>query len=239
MERYWEIDFLRGTAVIMMVIFHFLFDLALFTSLQVQIYAGFWFWFARITASIFLVLVGISLTISHNRMQEEKKIVFPKFLKRGAKIFCYGLLITIITWIFFPQEFIVFGVLHFIGISIIIAFPFIKWKKRNLALAAILVFSGIFLQGFSFDFSGLLWLGFMPKGFTTFDYFPLLPWFGAILMGIFAGNTLYPKAKRKFRIKELGKKFFAKQLCWLGRHSLAIYFLHQPILIAIIFALKG
>ncbi|MDD5162634.1 MAG: heparan-alpha-glucosaminide N-acetyltransferase [Candidatus ainarchaeum sp.] len=238
MERFWEIDFLRGIAIIMMILFHLLFDIAFFTSIKVPVDSGFWFWFARATAAIFILLVGISLTISHQRTIESGGKAGKKFFKRGTKIFCYGLLITIITWIFFPGEFIIFGILHFIGISIIISQLFFNWKWKNLLLGMALFLSGLFLQNFSFNFPWLLWLGFKPEQFATFDYFPLLPWFGLVLIGLFAGNLLYPKAKRAFRIPELGKKLFARELCWLGKHSLAIYLLHQPILVAIMLILK-
>ncbi|HLD58065.1 MAG TPA: heparan-alpha-glucosaminide N-acetyltransferase [archaeon] len=232
--RFWEIDFLRGIAVIMMVVFHFLFNLSFFTGFAVVVSAGFWFWFARITASIFVFLAGTALSISNARALPEKENTGKKFFLRGARIFCYGLAITAITWIFFPEEFIVFGVLHFMGVSIIIAQPFLKWKLKNLFLGAIVIIAGIFLQSLAFGFSWLLWLGFLPQNFASFDYFPLLPWFGIILFGIFAGKHLYPLGKRGFSIRELGNKIFAKQLCWIGRHSLIIYFLHQPILIAVI-----
>jgi uncharacterized membrane protein len=238
MERFWEIDFLRGIAIIMMILFHLLFDLAFFTSIKVPVNSGLWFWFARATAAIFILLAGISLIISYQRTIEAGETQAGKFFKRGIKIFCYGLLITIITWIFFPTEFIVFGILHFIGISIIISQLFFNWKLKNLLLGIILLFSGITLQNFSFNFPWLLWLGFTPEQFATFDYFPLLPWFGLILIGLFAGNLLYPKAKRAFRIPEIGKKIFARQFCWLGQNSLAVYLLHQPVLVVIILALK-
>lgn len=153
-QRFWEIDFFRGIAIIMMVIFHFLFDIVFFAGFAIVLSAGFWFWFARITGGIFVFLAGIALSISNARALQEKQNARKKFFSRGLKIFFYGLIITAITWFFFPREFIVFGVLHFLGVSIILAQPFLKWKARNLFLGAIAIIAGIFLQSVSFNFPG-------------------------------------------------------------------------------------
>jgi uncharacterized membrane protein len=77
-------------------------------------------------------------------------------------------------------------------------------------------------------------LGFKPSQFYTVDYFPILPWFGVVLIGIFIGNTLYPFNKRRFKIKDISQLKFVKFFCFLGRKSLIIYFLHQPILLLLI-----
>lgn len=242
MQRFWEIDFVRGIAIIMMVGFHLLFDLDYFSVASVPLQAGFWFWFARATASIFIFLVGVSLAISCSRSRAsglDKKERIKKFTLRGAKIFALGLAISAITWLIFPKEFIIFGILHFIGLSIILSQPFLEWKWKALVLGALAIIAGIALQSLRFGSGWLLWLGFAPSGFLTFDYFPLMPWFGLVLVGIFAGNMLYPKAKRRIAVVELGKNWFAEKFCWLGRHSLAIYFVHQPVLIAGILLLNG
>ncbi len=91
-------------------------------------------------------LMGVSLTLSNSRAQITGKYreggLFKKYLKRGLKIFSLGLLITLATWIFIPQEFIIFGVLHFIGISIILSYPFLKSKYLNLFLGIGLIIIG-------------------------------------------------------------------------------------------------
>jgi len=226
--RFWEIDALRGIAVVMMIIFHFLFDLNLFANYTFNISSGFWFFFARITASIFILLVGVSLTISYSRNNS-----FIKHFKRGLKIFSLGLVITAVTFFYFRSGFIVFGILHFIGISIILGYFLLRYDKINIFIGALLIALGIILQGFVFDFPWLLWLGLFPSGFYTFDYFPLLPWFGLLIIGMFFGKMLYRNGKRIFRIKE-NSTFIARLLCFLGRHSLIIYLLHQPILVLFI-----
>jgi len=233
-ERFWEIDALRGIAIIPMIAFHALFDLQYLQGISFGLSPQFWFLVPRAIASVFILLVGISLAISSARLQTPEP---KKFLKRGLKIFAYGLVITAVTGLLFPQQTILFGILHFIGLSIALSVPALQWKFRALALALPIIAIGSFLQGLSFGFPWLLWLGLKPAFFASFDYFPLLPWFGLVLAGIALGNRLYPNTKRAFAIAELGNKPIVKQLSFLGRHSLKIYFLHQPVLVAAILLL--
>ncbi len=69
------------------------------------------------------------------------------------------------------------------------------------------------------------------------DYFPILPWFGLVLVGIFLGNTLYRDYKRRFPIKDVSNHPISRAFIFLGRNSLIIYLLHQPILIAVLYLL--
>jgi len=232
--RYWELDLLRGVAVIAMVVFHLLFDLNYFAGQAFNLNSGLWFAIGRLSGIAFIFLVGVSLTLSYSRLlgQTEKQIK-SKFLKRGFKIFLYGMAITAFTLLAFPRETILFGVLHLIGLSIILSVPFLKLKRENLFLGAALVVLGLFLSTIGFDFPWLLWLGLPPAGFITFDYFPLLPWFGLVLLGIFFGKQFYPQGKRK-ETGDFSNNLFGRALCFLGRNSLPIYFLHQPIIVAII-----
>jgi len=239
MQRFWELDALRGIAIIMMVASNSLLDLDYFWGAGISLGSGPWFWFARITASIFIFLAGASLSISNSRsrgLPESERA--KKFVWRGTKIFLLGMTITAVTWALFPSEFIVFGILHFIGISIAISPLFLRLGKWNLAAGLGIIIAGIALAPLRFGFNWLLWLGLAPAGFRSFDYFPLLPWLGIMLIGIFAGSALYPNAKRIFWLAE-NSGFVARKLCWLGRHSLKIYFLHQPFIVGAILLLRA
>ncbi|MEA3282713.1 MAG: heparan-alpha-glucosaminide N-acetyltransferase [Euryarchaeota archaeon] len=239
-KRFWEIDFLRGLAIIMMVVFHLLYDLTYFGECGPNLQSGFWLYFACTTATIFIFLVGVSLTISFSRsekIQNLRKKLYLKYLKRGLRIFSWGLIITLMTWIFLREDFVLFGVLHLIGISIIIAYPFLKLRYWNLLLGIAVIALGIYLKNFTFDFPWLLWLGFMPGYFYTVDYFPIFPWFGVVLIGVFFGNLLYPNCTRKFKLYNLSNFNFTRLFCLLGRHSLVIYLIHQPMLIILLYLL--
>lgn len=235
-KRFWEIDFLRGLAIIMMIIYHLFYDLDFFNVYNINIIYGFWWYFARTTAAMFILLVGISLTLSYSRLRSRnpKSNLYPRYLRRGLRIFSWGLIITLMTWIFLREGFVIFGVLHLIGISIILAYPFLKLRSLNLLIGVIFISIGIYLKNFTFSSSWWIWLGLTPHNFYTVDYFPIFPWFGVILIGVFIGNLLYPNYTRKFNLFNISNFSFIRLFCFLGRHSLLIYLIHQPILIMLL-----
>ena len=236
--RFWEIDALRGIAIIMMIASNFVTDLQYFAGYAS--YETFWWVFARTTAFIFIFLVGISLTISYSRAKQDEKANFWKYFKRGSYIFALGLIITVTTFFFLQQDFIRFGVLHLIGISIILSFPFLKIKKYTwiFPLAILLILAGEFIKNIYINSNWLLWLGLTTQTFSSIDYFPLLPWFGVVLLGIVFGKLLYPNATRGHILKIAGSEHrITKPLSFLGRNSLLIYFIHQPILLGLLWLL--
>ena len=239
-KRFWEIDFLRGIAIIMMVIYHLLYNLHYFGHYNVNVYYGFWMYFARTTATIFIFLVGVSLTLSFSKVTKtnlDGKKLFLKYLNRGLKIFSWGLIITLVTWVFLREGCVVFGILHLIGISIILVYPFLRFPSWNLLIGILIIFLGLYLKGLTFNFFWLVWLGFKPVHFYTVDYFPLLPWFGVVLIGLFVGNLIYPDYSRKFHLHDFSNFSIIKSFCLLGKHSLLIYLIHQPLIIALLYLL--
>jgi len=137
---------------------------------------------------------------------------------------------------------VVFGILHCIGLSLALAIPLAKVKPRNLALLGFgVIVSGVFLAGLRFDFPWLLWLGAAPAGFASIDYFPLLPWLGFLLLGVAFAKKFYSKTEtspRKIReTKKVSSGIITSGLAFLGRHSLAVYLVHQPLLLAALLAI--
>ena len=238
--RFVEIDLLRGLAVIMMVLYHFLFDLYFFNIYPIDVTTGFWKVFAIITASLFLLLVGISFTISAVKAEVvmNRRNFFMKYLKRGITILIIAALITVVTWWYLGEGYIIFGILHLIGFSIIIA-PFFFHRKLIALYGGILfIIGGILLQGVRGPFI-LLPLGIHPVSFYSVDYTPIFPWFGLVLIGIYLGELFYPGGKRSYTFPEFFTsskltEYPGKALAFLGRHSLAIYILHQPVIILLL-----
>lgn len=236
-ERFWELDLIRGVALLMMGLFHLLYDLEYLAALSLNVHTGFWLYFARVTATIFLLLVGISLTLSHSRalrLKGPKQNLPLKYGKRGLTIFGWGLVITLTTWLVLKDGVILWGILHLIGLAILLAYPLLQLKMINLVLGLLSLVLGILLKQVAVGFPWLLWLGLRPESFHSLDYFPLLPWFGVVLIGIFLGNSLYPQYTRKFHLRDRSHVPLIRGISFLGRHSLAIYLLHQPVLIAIL-----
>lgn len=234
--RLWEIDFLRGFAIILMIIFHFIYDLNHFSIIQYTLWKGPFAYAGSITASIFVVLVGVSLTINYNKKKTRYPLNKIRFtlMKRGVKLLFLGFLITLISYVIIPERFVIFGILHCIGISIILSTPFLTFTKINLVLGSLFIVAGLYLRIFTFVFPWLLPFGFLPPKYFTIDYFPLLPWFGVILLGIAIGNIFYPNGQRRYYLEENTSVGISKNICFVGRHSLPIYILHQPILISVI-----
>lgn len=230
--RYWEVDLFRGIAVVMMIAFHALYDLDFFSSQDlVDVHSGIWPIFAKATASIFLLLVGVSLYISSARARIRGEDRFRRYFRRGVGIFSWGMAITLSTMLILGEGFVVFGVLHLIGISIILSYPLMTRPLLDFVLGSAAISVGLLIRQFSFDSPWLLWLGFVPRHFYSVDYFPLLPWFGVVLVGIFLGNFLYPEGARRFSLPDPSARSPLKQICPIGRNSLSIYLIHQPILI--------
>ena len=236
-KRFWEVDALRGAAVVMMILFHLVFDLNYFHVKSFDVYSGFLLRFSELTASMFVLLAGISLSLSRSRSEllGIENAVPSRLFKRGLKIFSIGLGITLVTYLAVGDGFIIFGILHMLGLSIILAYPFLSLGRANALIGLVFISAGLYLQNLTFPFPWLLWLGFSPEAFYTLDYFPLLPWFGVVLIGIFLGNLLYPGYRRRIDLPDADSLFPVKVMDMLGRNSLSIYLIHQPILITTLF----
>lgn len=236
-QRFWEVDLLRGLAVIMMIVFHFLFNLDFFGEYHYVLDSGFWSYFQQATAALFFLTAGIALTLSHARALSYARAGdrdFWRFFRRGVKIFAWGMVITVVTRFFLQEGFVVFGVLHCIGVSIILAYPFLKRYLWAFPVGVFCLVAGNYLDNFTFTFPWLLWLGFIPEQFYTVDYFPLLPWFGLFLLGLFLGGLLYPSGWRRFFLPDCPAFPPLRWVIFLGRHSLVIYLLHQPALLVVL-----
>jgi len=239
-KRFIELDLLRGFAIVGMIFLHIIWDLDYFglVSLNVNIYR-----FQGIVPLMFFLLIGICLAVSRTKREgqsiEEQKVYHNRLVLRGLKIFSLGMVFTTITLLAMPGRPIVFGVLHFIGLSIILSVPFLKLKSFNVLFAALFVLTGFIVGGFVVENPTALHLaiGFHQANVWehTIDYFPLMPWFGVTLFGVALGNFLYCGNERRFKMPDFSDRKPVAAFSWLGRHSLAIYVLHQPVIAGALF----
>jgi len=235
--RFWEVDFLRGWAIVLMVLYHLVFDLNYFAVYDIEVSSGFWLAVARLTASLFLLLVGLSLTLSHSRAQllgQEDRFRL-RLLRRSAWILGLALGITLVTYLFIGRGYIIFGVMHLIGLSLLLAYPFLRLHMANFIFGLLFILLGAYLQNISVAFPWLLWLGLAPPDFYSMDYLPVFPWFGVILVGMGLGSLLYPGYRRRRYLPDLSLSPIVRALAFLGQNSLAIYLTHQPVMIAIMY----
>jgi len=219
-----------------MILFHlfmiWIISLLFITNLWIGPFA----YAASITASVFVVLVGVSLTISFNKKRKKLSLsdIRIQFVKRGLKLIGFGLLITVVSWLVIPERFVIFGILHCLGVSIILSIPFISFTRLNLLLGGLIIGFGLSLRLFTFSFNYLILFGFLPPKYFTIDYFPLFPWFGVVLLGIALGNFVYPDGQRRFHLIDKSIHLVPEKICFIGRNSLPIYFIHQPVLVGCI-----
>ncbi|MEM2087599.1 MAG: heparan-alpha-glucosaminide N-acetyltransferase [Thermoproteota archaeon] len=222
------IDFIRGMNVILMVLFHYLVTLVSFGLIQIPENFLFWTVFPRSISSLFIFLAGISAYISYKNRKEP---FTKKYLKRGLKLLFFAAPITLLTFIFVPRLTIYFGILHFFAFSSFIIPFIISRKKLILPFGLTLILLGVFLHTQKIDFPYLFWLSsaFAPENFIPLEYFPLIPYLGILLLGIYSAQPLVNKA---YDIEFEGKVF--ETLTFIGKRSLAFYLAHQPIIILIL-----
>ncbi|MDQ4106970.1 MAG: DUF1624 domain-containing protein [Actinomycetota bacterium] len=237
-QRFWDVDLARGVAIVMVALYHLIYDFDNLAGYGVESTSGFWGVFADVSAFMFVFLVGLSLTLSYARARVGAGgSLFGKYLRRGLRILAYGMLITLVFW---ALDFgtVIFGILHLIGVSIVLAYPFLRFGLPNLFLGLAVIAVGAYMQSRDVS-SGSAWLaplGVVPENLFMPDYRPLLPWFGVVLLGVFFGNAVY-LAWRRERPPATRMPASAAPLAFLGRHTLFIYLVHQPVFIAVLWAL--
>jgi uncharacterized membrane protein len=231
-QRIWEIDFLRGLAIILMVGYHLLFDLGEFRG--IKRFLGFstdlssvaWTAAQYFFAGLFVILSGISSTLSRNNV------------RRGLRLLAVSLAVTAVTYVFDPSSAIYFGILQCLAISMLLygavfekAGPVVcgAWGALVLGLGAVLP---VIKKGLVVRSDWLLPLGIPGPSFSSFDYFPLIPWLGIFLIGSALGKSLYA-SKRSLLPWRLPRTFVNAA----GRHSLLIYLVHQPVFMGVFYLL--
>lgn len=233
-HRLWEIDALRGLAVVLMILFHFTWDLQFFGLVAVDVFTRPWQIFARGIGTAFIFLLGLSLALRHQR----ERLGLRYGLWRAGLLLGLGTLISLATYGFVGDSYVRFGILHLLGVSALLVLPFPgapAWLSMLAGTSLIVV--GALLNRTAAPFPWLIWLGVPQAGVTMVDYYPLLPWFGVALIGVAVARMGFRDGRRAYPLPALGGSPPIRALSWLGQHSLPIYLLHQPLLIGLFIAL--
>lgn len=232
--RYPLIDVLRGLAIIAMVVFHIAWDLYYFGLSTVDVTtAPFWVGFQKAILTSFLLLVGAGLVLGHG-----DGIRWGAFWRRFGILVGAALLVSGGTYLMFPDYFVFFGVLHAIALFSLLALPFLFLPAPLVLLAGI----GLVLVSFSFTDPAfterqLAWIGFWPVSPPTSDVVPVFPWFGVVLLGMAAMRGILASAWARGWLEMQSDAVIFQGLRSIGRWSLPIYLLHQPLLIGIVLGL--
>jgi uncharacterized membrane protein len=222
LRRSLEIDLARVTALLLMIAYHVAYDLRMIYGENIDIFSGIWWWIGKASAILFLLLVGMSFAISWNRTPQ-----WPKYIRRGVRIFCYGLVVTLSTYLYDPSSYVRFGILHLIGLSVILLPLFVRLGYLNIALGFLCLWLGTIVG----SIRGAVWslpFGLMPSGFFSVDYYPVFPWFGYVLLGTALGKYFIARNQPTV-FRSPGR--WGNLVTGVSRHSLLIYMLHQPLLI--------
>ena len=208
--RYEILDHIKALAVILMILFHFFYDLDYFKIIDLDMKSKFWSVQPDTIGALFLMAVGINLCVVHS-----VEIQKQKFIRRWVKLFIIAMIISFATYTIFGRERgVYFGILHNIAISSFLALAFLRRPLASLVIG-LLLFIPHFLLNYRYPFYKL--------SERPVDHFPLLPWFGCVLIGIF----LFHKNIHTLKIPDYRLK---KYTTFLGRYSLEIYIGHQMIL---------
>lgn len=240
-DRVFLIDEVRGFAILCMVLYHAVFDLIILFQISFPFFfSGFMNTTRDVFAGLFIFISGAACRFSSNN------------LKRGAVCFGLGLLMTLATFLVVPGELIVFGILHMLGISMmlfsllsplldkcrpVIAVPilavlFLLTYQITSGTLSILGLFSVSLPDELYRTSFLFPFGFPSPEFRSADYFPLLPWLFVFLAGSFFGTRL-----KQRRCPAFFYRMHCRPLAILGRYTLYLYLLHQPIIYGIMSAI--
>ncbi|NLG05126.1 MAG: DUF1624 domain-containing protein [Clostridia bacterium] len=234
-KRYHILDFLRGLAVINMVIYHACYDLVMIFHVDWPFFytQGAFYWQQMICIS-FICISGCVASFSNHLM------------KRGWIVFGAGMLMTVVTYFVIPSQIILFGVLSLLGSAMIITAlirPFLLKILPVIGLSGsillFLLFRWVDMGKLSFFYLWeyelpvklyqthfLFFLGFPNKEFHSADYFPILPWVFLYLTGFYLAIMVRNYVERTKHDKLLS--FRIRPINFLGRHTLLIYLIHQP-----------
>ncbi|OGJ58193.1 hypothetical protein A2881_00290 [Candidatus Peribacteria bacterium RIFCSPHIGHO2_01_FULL_55_13] len=238
MHRYPEIDLLRTLAILGMIVYHTVYDLSEFYGWAIDPMSTGWWIFARMTAILFLLVSGASNTIANSRSEK----IWRRTILRSGQILTAALVVTTVTYFIDADTYVRFGILHCIAVSVFLLPLFRKLRQWNLLLGFLMIIFGYATAGTRIETSLLLPLGLMPVHFISVDYFPLLPWFGVVLIGSAVADFVYirkgcpgipftfPKIQRT-KLGALGNL--------MNRHALIVYLVHQPVILLILMLILG
>jgi uncharacterized membrane protein len=239
-ERLPVLDVLRGLALLAMAVYHLSWDLFWFGVVDWPVDTAIgWRAFAAAIAGSFLFLVGVSLSLAH-----AGGIRWRAFWRREAILVAAAGAVSLGTWFALGEGMVRFGILHAIAASSLIALPFARLPfvtsmlLSSLAGAALLALPHVSIAPV-LDGPQWLWLGLGDPQVSSVDYVPLVPWIGLTLMGVAAGQLLRTRTLRARAASWQPTTGTARLAAFAGRHSLAVYLLHQPVLFGALWLLAA
>lgn len=230
-ERLLGLDIARSAALLGMVAFHIVFDLQMLGHLPFgTTLHPFFYWHARIVAGSFLFLAGVSLWLAHGQ-----GLRWPAFWHRWVRLVAAAALVTVATYAALPDYFVYFGILHCIAASSLIGLLVLRLPATAVAALGVCIMAASYtLPNPAFNAPLLRFIGLATEPALTVDFEPLFPWVGPFLLGL--ASAKWAAARGLLQRLALPDTPMLHRLAWPGQHSLMIYLVHQPILLALIWA---
>ncbi|WP_394689693.1 heparan-alpha-glucosaminide N-acetyltransferase [Hoeflea sp.] len=226
------LDLARGLALFAMATYHVSWDLELFGYLDPGTTGHGWLkLYARLIAGSFLCLAGISLALAHAAGLRPQA-----FLKRLAMIAVAAGLITLVTFFATRESFIFFGILHAIALSSVIGLAFLPLPGLLAIVAgAVCLALPQFYRDDMFNTLWLYWVGLHSIPPRSNDFVPVMPWLGPFLIGLGLTKLAIKRdLTARLAMIKTGSNRLSRVTRFCGRHSLAFYLLHQPVLLALV-----
>ncbi|MBT4020594.1 MAG: DUF1624 domain-containing protein, partial [Alphaproteobacteria bacterium] len=225
--RYATIDMVRGVAILLMIVYHFSWDLTFFGLADFRIFTNpWWIWFANIIVMMILWVMGVSQVLARKR-----KFDVRVFGRRFAMIAASAAAVSLATWWIDPATYVFFGILHHIVLASLVMIVAVRLPSAVLVAAGVFALAAPHLLThpvLSVDW--MLWLGLSPRPAPSVDYVPLLPWIALPLAGGLSGRWLFARDRAAFIRDWQPTSMLPRIVMYCGRHSLAIYLVHQPVL---------
>ena len=232
--RIYLLDILRGLSVLAMILYHFFWDLGYFKFIELEMMTGgLPLLFAQSVGASFIIISGIS-----SRLLYLSDNFLAKFVKRLGKLFFICTLITSVTFFFDKNSYIFFGILHLLATCSVLGL-LLNLVNNNLVIFLFFILSLIVsLNEITFNLPNYLsWIGFNNEVPLTNDFYPLFPWITFYLFGlwIFQPAIRYLRRYTKKNAHLPNDNSLFRFLEFMGRNSLKVYILHQPIFFSLFF----
>lgn len=234
--RYQYIDIIRWLCILLMVVFHLNYSLVHIFQIEFLNFSEtFWYIMGRISAVGFMMIAWMSYFLASKKYVQQE--LQEKYLKYSWMLAIISFVITLGTYLFFPQQLILFGILHFFALSFAIL-PFVAIGIGRAGMVALWILAIFQFVPLTVEYIFLFPLGFTYDWFYSADYYPIIPYFAVVLLWFIVADMLvkYDVLKALHISRDLYpiEKFFST----MGKYSLSIYIIHQAIIIAIIYFLK-
>ncbi len=234
--RYQKLDVIRGGALIGMILFHANYILEEVFYIQTLLFSSlFWYILGKSVAITFIFVSGISFFLS----VQDKNIdpIIHNALKKCFILTAIAISISIITYLFFYDQRISWGIIHFFAIATLIGLIFVRLWSWNISIGIVWIIFGYSLSQMSIDTDLLIPIGLTPMDYYSADYYPIFPWFGYYLIGYGVASSLY----RYWYFARIFSSSVSimQPIAFIGRYSLLIYILHVPILYVVMWIIWG